>query len=66
MKIQKFSFQSNEIIQIYISKFEYNDTKTIEEIKKQYSNISFFISGEQDTANTIKAMLNYEKNKKIK
>lgn len=69
MKIQKFNFQNNELIQIYINKSEYKDTKIIEEIsqlKKQYSNISIFISGEKDTVKTIKEMLNYQKGKKVK
>lgn len=68
MKIQKFNFQNNELVQIYIYKSEYKDTKIIEKInqlKKQYSNISIFISGENDTVKTIKEMLNYEKGKNI-
>lgn len=66
MKIQKFKYENNEIIQIYISNLEQNDLKIVEEInqlKKQYSNISIFISGENKTFKTIKEMLNYEKSK---
>ena len=69
MKIKKFNFQNNELVQIYINKSEYKDTKIIEEInqlKQQYSNISIFISGEKDTIKTIKEMLNYQKSKEIK
>ena len=69
MKIKKFNFQNNELVQIYINKSEYEDTKIIAEInklKKQSSNISIFISGEKDTVKTIKELLNYEKSKKIK
>lgn len=69
MKVQKFNFENNEIIQIYINKLEQNDSKIIEEIsqlKKQYSNISIFISEENNTVKTIKEMLNYEKNRKVK
>lgn len=69
MKIKKVNFQNNELIQIYINKSEYKDTKIIEEInqlKQQYSNISIFISGEKDTIKTIKEMLNYEKSKNVK
>ena len=49
MKIQKFDFENKQIIQIYISKQEQENSKIIEEInqlKKQYSNISIFINGE--------------------
>ena len=69
MKIKKFYFQNNELVQIYINKSEYKDTKIIEEInqlKQQYSNISIFISGEKDTIKTIKEMLNYQKSKNVK
>ena len=69
MKIKKFNFQNNELVQIYINKSEYEDTKIIAEInklKKKSSNISIFISGEKDTVKTIKELLNYEKSKKIK
>lgn len=69
MKIQKFDFENKQIIQIYISKQEQENSKIIEEInqlKKQYSNISIFISGENDTVRTIKEMLNYEKSKNMK
>ncbi len=69
MKIKKFNFQNNDLVQIYINKSEYEDTKIIEEInqlKQQYSNISIFISGEKDTVKTIKELLNYEKSKEIK
>ena len=69
MKIKKFNFQNNELVQIYINKSEYKDTKIIEEInqlKQQYSNISIFISGEKDSIKTIKEMLNYQKSKNVK
>ena len=69
MKIQKFNFENNEIVQIYISKQEKESSKIIEKInqlKKQYSNISIFINGENETVKTIKDMLNYEKRKNIK
>ena len=69
MKIKKFNFQNNELVQIYINKFEYEDTKIMAEInklKKQSSNISIFISGEKNTEKTIKELLNYEKSKEIK
>lgn len=69
MKIQKFDFENKQIIQIYISKREQENSKIIKEInklKKQYSNISIFINGENDTIKTIKEILNYEKSKNIK
>lgn len=69
MKIQKFDFENKQIIQIYISKQEQENSKIIKEIdqlKKQYSNMSTFINGENDTLKTIKEMLNYEKSKNIK
>jgi len=69
MKIQKFNFENNEIIQIYINRLEQNDTKIKEEIsqlKNQFSNISIFINGENGTVKTIREILNYEKSKKVK
>lgn len=69
MKIQKFYFENNEIVQIYINKTEQEDSKIIKEIsniKSQYSNISIFISGENNTVKIIKEILNYEKSKNIK
>ena len=66
MKIQRFNFKNNEIIQIYINKTEGRNSKVIEQInnlKKQISNISIFISGENETIKTIEEMLNYEKSK---
>lgn len=69
MEIQKFNFENNEIIQIYISKQEKENLKIIERInqlKKQYSNISIFINGKNDTVKTIKEILNYQKSKNIK
>lgn len=69
LKIQKFNFENDEIIQIYINQIEKNSEKMIEEINKiksQNSNIFLFISGENDTIKTIKEMLNYEKSKNVK
>lgn len=69
MEIQKFDFENKQIIQIYISKQEQENSKIIEEInqlKKQYSNISIFINGENGTVKTIKEILNYEKSRNIK
>lgn len=69
MEIQKFDFENKQIIQIYISKQEQENSKIIEEInqlKKQYSNISIFINGENDTVKTIKEILNYEKSKNMR
>ncbi len=69
MKIYKFDFENKQIIQIYINKEEQENSKIIEEInqlKKQYSNISIFINGENETVKIIKEMLNYEKSRKVK
>ena len=69
MEIQKFNFENKQIIQIYISKQEQENSKIIEEInqlKKQYSNISIFINGENNTVKIIKEILNYEKSKNMK
>lgn len=66
MKIQKYKFEENEMLQIYINKSEQKDLKIIQEInelKKHYSNITILISGENETIKTIKEMLNYEKSK---
>ena len=66
MKIQKYKFEKEEMLQIYIKKSEQEDLKIIQkinELKKHYSNITIFISGENETIKTIKEMLNYEKNK---
>ena len=63
MKIQKYKFEKNEMLQIYINKSEQKDLKIIQEInelKKHYSNITMFISGENKTIKTIKEMMNYE------
>ena len=66
MKIQKYKFEKNEILQIYIKKSEQEDLKIIKKInqlKKHYSSITMFISGENETIKTIKEMMNYEKSK---
>ena len=66
MKIQKYKFEKNEMLQIYINKSEQEDLtiiKEINELKKHDSNITIFISGENETIKTIKEMLNYEKSK---
>ena len=66
MKIQKYKFEKNEMLQIYINKSEQGDLKIIKKInvlKKHYLNTTIFISGENDTIKTIKEMMNYEKNK---
>ena len=66
MKIQKCKFEKDEMLQIYINKSEQKDLKIIQEInelKKHYSNITMFISGENKTIKTIKEMMNYEKSK---
>ena len=60
----KYKFEENEMLQIYINKSEQKDLKIIQEInelKKHYSNITMFISGENKTIKTIKEMMNYEK-----
>ena len=64
MKIKKYKFEKNEMLQIYINKSEQEDLKIIQEInelKKHYLNTTIFISGENETIKTIKEMLNYEK-----
>lgn len=69
MKIQKFNFENDEIIQIYINQIEKNNEKIMQEINKiksQNSNVFLFIGGENDTIKTIKEMLNYEKSKSVK
>lgn len=66
MKIQKYKFEKNEMLQIYINKSEQEDLKIIQEInelKKYYLNTTIFISGENETIKTIKEMMNYEKSK---
>ena len=66
MKIQKYKLKKDEILQIYINKSEQEDLKIIKkinELKKHYSNLTIFISGENETIKTIKEMLNYEKSK---
>ena len=66
MKIQKYKFEKDEMLQIYIKKSEQEDLKIIKEInesKNKYSNITIFISGENETIKTIKEMINYEKSK---
>ena len=66
MKIQKYKFEKNEMLQIYINKSEQEDLKIIKkinELKKHYSNITMIISGENETIKTIKEMMSYEKSK---
>ena len=68
LRIQKFNFENNEIIQIYINQIEKNNEKIIQEINKiksQNLNVFLFIGGENGTIKTIKEMLNYEKSKNI-
>lgn len=68
VKIHKFNFENKQIIQIYITKEEQEKSKVIEkisELKKRYSNIAVFISGENETIKTIKDILNYKKNKQL-
>ena len=63
-KFKGLILKNNEIIQIYINKTEGRNSKVIEQInnlKKQISNISIFICGENETIKTIEEMLNYEK-----
>lgn len=69
MKFQEFNFENKQIVQIYINKKEQENSeviKKIEELKKKNSNISIFISGENETTKIIKEMLHYEKCKKVK
>lgn len=69
MKIRKFDFKNKKIVQIYLNKEEQESSEIIEKIKqlkKQYSNISIFINGENETVKTIKEMLNYERSKNVK
>ena len=66
MKIQKCKFEKDEMFQIYIKKSEQEDLKTIKEInelKNKYSNITIFVSGENETIKIIKEIMNYEKSK---
>lgn len=68
MKIQKFQFETIEMIQIYITKEEKKDEKVLEkinQIKKQNSNVSIWISGEMEIANILKEILNYQKSKNL-
>ena len=37
--------------------------KKLNELKKHYSDITIFVSGENETIKTIKEMMNYEKSK---
>ena len=69
LMIQKFNFENNEIIQIYINQIEKNNEKIVQEINKMKSKSSkvfLFIDGENDTVKTITEMLNYEKSKNVK
>lgn len=69
MRIQKFKFGNEEIIQLYIKHIEKNNQETIKEINKiksQNSNVFIFIGDENDTVKIIKEILNYEKSKNVK
>ncbi len=69
MNLKKINFENSEILQIYINKIEEKNSEIIEkfnEIKKEDKNISIFIAGKNETTQTIKEMLDYQKSKDIK
>lgn len=67
MKTQKFNFESDKIIQIYINQKEKSNEEIVREInniKSKNPNVFIFSSGDNDTVKTLKEILNYQKNRK--
>ena len=62
MKLYSFNYDTEVVIQVFVSQDESQDTETIRKInvlKNFYSNISIFISGNSDTLSVFKEMLEY-------
>lgn len=62
MKLYSFNYDTEIVIQVFVSQDESQNTETIRKInvlKNLYSNISIFISGNSDTLSVFKEMLEY-------
>ena len=62
MKLYSFNYDTEIVIQVFVSQDESQDTETIRKInvlKNLYSNISIFISRNSDTLYVFKEMLEY-------
>ena len=62
MKLYSFNYDTEVVIQVFVSQDESQNTETIRKInvlKNLYSNISIFISGNSDTLSVFKEMLEY-------
>ena len=62
MKLYSFNYDTEIVIQVFVSQDESQNTETIRKInvlKNLYSNISIFISGNSDTLYVFKEMLEY-------
>lgn len=67
MNVKTYNVENKQFAQVYINYAEYNNSENmakINQIKQQYTNVTIFVSGENDTVKTIKEMLNYEKSGK--
>lgn len=50
MKISKFKYDSEKVVLVYLTKYEYDilEKSYIENIKKTYNKVSFIISGKNE------------------
>lgn len=65
MKLYSFNYDTEIVIQAFISKEESQNTEIIRKInvlKKLYNNVSIFISGISDTISIFKEILEYSLN----
>lgn len=64
MRVKKFKYENDSIIQVYITNLEYKEPTIsckIDELKKE-NKVVIFISGELDTKEQLKIMVEYQKN----
>lgn len=61
MKVQKTNILDKEVVQIYMSEGEAEDTdvnKKINAIKQENKNVVIFVSGKEDIADTLQYIIN--------
>ena len=65
MRVKAFKYNEDKFVQVYLEAEERENQailKNIDEIKKKNSNVAIFVNGTNDTLETIRSMLNFEKN----
>lgn len=65
MKLYSFDYDEDIVIQVFVSQTESQNTEILRQIdvlKNLYSNISIFISGNNDTIQAIKGIVEYSLN----